>query len=257
MFSEGGAVPDPYAELAIELDRSGPVPLYYQLAQGLIGAIERGEIPPGGRLENELELAARLSISRPTIRRAIQELVDRGLLVRRRGIGTQVVQGNPLKRQLELTSLHDDLLRSGRAPKTRVLLREEIVPGQDVLDALVLPAGSSVLHLRRLRLADDVPIGLLENFLPPSFLDISKDDLAQNGLYHLLRLRGIAMKVARQTVGARAATEEEDDLFQQEGCSPVLTMSRTLYDQSGRAVEVGHHSYPAHLYSFETTVVER
>ncbi len=94
--------------LTVELDRSSPVPLYYQLAQAIEAAIRDGELAPGDRFENELALAKRLTLSRPTTRRAIQELVDKGLLVRKRGVGTQVVQ-NPVHRRVELTSLFDDL----------------------------------------------------------------------------------------------------------------------------------------------------
>ena len=67
--------------LAVELDRSSPVPLYYQLAQAIEAAIRDGDLSPGDRFENELALAKRLTLSRPTTRRAIQELVDKGLLV--------------------------------------------------------------------------------------------------------------------------------------------------------------------------------
>jgi DNA-binding GntR family transcriptional regulator len=64
------------------------------------------------------------------------------------------------------------------------------------------------------------------------------------------------MKVAKQRIGARGATEEEAELFKREPGSPVLTMSRTLYDDGGRAVEYGVHSYPPESYSFEITLVE-
>ena len=108
------------AALAVELDRSSPVPLYFQLAQAIEGAILGGELAPGDRFENELALAKRLNLSRPTTRRAIQELVDKGLLVRKRGVGTQVVQ-SPVHRPVELTSLFDDLARAGQAPTTKLL----------------------------------------------------------------------------------------------------------------------------------------
>ena len=111
-FEIGDNVP-----LAVELDRSSPVPLYYQLAQAIEAAIRDGELAPGDRFENELALAKRLTLSRPTTRRAIQELVDKGLLVRKRGVGTQVVQ-NPVHRRVELTSLFDDLARAGQEPTT-------------------------------------------------------------------------------------------------------------------------------------------
>src|ERR1700737_1729368 len=124
----GDAVP-----LTVELDRSSPVPLYYQLAQAIEAAIRDGQLWPGDRSENELALAKRLTLSRPTTRRAIQELVDKGLLVRKRGVGTQVVQ-NPVHRRVELTSLFDDLARAGQEPTTQLLdyhtgpVGEEIAP---------------------------------------------------------------------------------------------------------------------------------
>src|SRR6266487_5116041 len=80
-----------YSPASIAVDRASPVPLYYQVAQELERAIESGELVPGSRLENEIVLAQQLGLSRPTVRRAIEYLVERGMLVRRRGVGTQVV----------------------------------------------------------------------------------------------------------------------------------------------------------------------
>src|SRR3954452_4238600 len=111
-------MPEPSSIPAI--DRSSPVPLYFQLAQRLEQAIESGEVGQGARIDNELQLAAQLRLSRPTVRRAIQYLVDKGLLVRRRGVGTTVVH-TKVRRGVELTSLYDDLIRSGQRPTTRVL----------------------------------------------------------------------------------------------------------------------------------------
>ncbi|WP_157875756.1 GntR family transcriptional regulator, partial [Streptacidiphilus griseoplanus] len=117
------------AEL-ISIDRTSPVPLYFQVAARLEQLIATGELPPGTRLVNEIALAGDLGLSRPTMRQAIQHLVDRGLLVRKRGVGTQVVHSR-VRRQVELTSLHDDLLRAGRHPRTKVLsLRCEPAPDQ-------------------------------------------------------------------------------------------------------------------------------
>ena len=106
--------------LFLDIDRSSPVPLYFQIANRIEQAIADGALPPGSRLENEIAIGMALKLSRPTIRRALEELVRKGLLVRRRGIGTQVVQ-RPVRRKLELTSLYDDLSRGGQHPATRVL----------------------------------------------------------------------------------------------------------------------------------------
>ena len=118
--------------LAVELDRSSPVPLYMtRLAQAIEAAIREGELVPGDRFENELALAKRLTLSRPTTRRAIQELVDKGLLVRKRGVGTQVVQ-SPTHGRMELTSLFDDLTRAGQQPTTQILDYHTGKPGEEI-----------------------------------------------------------------------------------------------------------------------------
>lgn len=80
-----------FSALLIDIDRNGPVPLYHQIARRLEAAIRSGEMPAGTRLLNEIELGARLHLSRGTVRRAVQELADRGLVERRRGAGTRVV----------------------------------------------------------------------------------------------------------------------------------------------------------------------
>lgn len=243
-------------ELFMDLDRSGPVPLYFQVAQHLRDAIENGSLPAGSRIENEIKLAEDLGMSRPTIRRAIQELVDQGLLVRRRGVGTQVVMGK-FARTVELSSLHDDLVRDNRNPTTKVLRHQLVELDSRVAEHLGLMAGAKVLNITRLRFAEDVPFALLTNYLAPEYSDITSESLEEFGLYQLMRARGATMRVAKQSIGARAATGEECAHFQIPQHSPVLTMTRTLYDGSGKAAEFGVHSYRPDLYSFEVTLVEK
>lgn len=242
--------------LLMGIDRSGPIPLYYQISSLLETAILSGELPSGSRLENEVALSERLGLSRPTIRRAIQELVDKGLLVRRRGIGTQVVHGQ-VTRKVALTSLYEDLSGGGQHPTTRVLAIGPHEATAAVSSALGVDKGSEVLHVRRVRLADNVPVAILENYLPPQFLDFDSEQLEQHGLYQLLRARGASMRVARQTIGARRATGEESELLEIDKGGPLLTAERTAYDNSGRAVEYGQHCYRPDLYSFEMTLVDK
>lgn len=242
--------------LLIGLDRTGPVPLYFQIATGMEAAIRTGAIPAGSRLENEISIGLRLGLSRPTVRRAIQELVDKGLVVRRRGIGTQVVQGT-VTRPVELTSLYDDLTAASHAPTTHVLTSEVIPAREDVAEKLGVAVGSDVLYLRRQRGADGTPVAVLENYLPGDFLDITAEQLQERGLYQVLRARGVAIAIARQTIGARRAHADEAKLLGIADGGPVLTMTRVAFDTAGRAVEYGTHCYRPDRYSFETTLVQK
>lgn len=244
------------ASLFLGIDRSGPVPLYFQVAERIEAAIDSGELPAGARLENEIALAEQLRLSRPTIRRAIQTLVDKGLLVRRRGIGTQVVHGQ-VRRNVELTSLFEDLQKSHRAPTTLVAGIEEQEASAVVAEQLGLPLGSKVLYVKRVRMAEGVPVAILVNYLPPAFLDFSADDFTQFGLYQLFRARGVSIQVARQRISARNASADEARLLTIPENGALLTMDRTAYDSSGKAVEFGHHCYRPDLYTIETTVVDR
>jgi len=244
-------------ELFQDLDRTGPIPLYYQVSSRLEAAIRSGDIMPGARLENEIAIGERLGVARPTVRRAIQELVDKGLLIRRRGIGTRVVQGSQVIRQVELTSLFDDLRRTHQTPGTAVIKHEQIPAAPEVAAALAVAEGSGVYYLQRLRSTDGVVVALLENYLPPDLSDISAEQLEERGLYQILRSRGVAIRVAQQKIGARRAHRDESKLLKIENGGPVLTMERVAFDSSGRAVEFGHHCYRPDMYSFETTLVAK
>ena len=247
---------DPTVELELSVDRSSPVPLYFQLSQQLEAAIEHGALTPGSLLGNEIELAARLGLSRPTVRQAIQSLVDKGLLVRRRGVGTQVVHSQ-VKRPLELSSLYDDLESAGQRPATSVLVNTMVPASAEVAAALGVPEGGDVHRIERLRLAHGEPMAHLCNFLPPGLLDLDTEQLEATGLYRLMRAAGITLHSARQTIGARAATAAEADRLAEKEGAPLLTMQRVTFDDTGRAVEYGTHTYRPSRYSFEFQLLVR
>jgi DNA-binding GntR family transcriptional regulator len=257
--AESADAPDEEDQVTVtptfDIDRSSPTPLYFQLAQAIEGAITGGSLPAGSRLENEVLLAQRYGLSRPTVRRAVQELVDKGLLVRKRGVGTQVIQPH-VRRPVELTSLYDDLARGGEAPSTEVLSIERVPAPAEVAAELDLATGDEVVVLRRLRLTRGEPLALLTNYLPGRFTP-TLADLAERGLYQYLRAQGVHLRVAHQRIGARLARADEARLLEEPPRSALLTMRRTAYDDQGAAVEHGRHVYRASRYDFETTLVGR
>ncbi|MFI0938298.1 GntR family transcriptional regulator [Streptomyces sp. NPDC021020] len=244
------------AQLRLAVDRASHVPLYFQLARQLETAIEDGALTPGTLLGNEVELAARLGLSRPTVRQAIGSLVDKGLLVRRRGVGTQVVHTG-VNRPLELSSLYDDLAAAGLEPATRVLLNTAGPPPPEVAAALGLPESARVAVLRRLRLSCGEPVAYLCNYLSGDVLEPSTGELESGGLYALLRARGITLHSAQQRVGARTGTPEECGVLGEPPGAALLTVRRISYDDRGRPVEYGTHVYRASRYAFEFRLLVR
>ncbi|NED96724.1 GntR family transcriptional regulator [Phytoactinopolyspora alkaliphila] len=235
------------------VDRASPVPLYFQVAQYLENLIESGVYPPGTRLDNEILLADQLGLSRPTMRRAIEYLVDRGLLVRKRGVGTQVVQPK-VRRPVELSSLFDDLRASGREPRTEVLGFDVQHPAEAVAEALGIGVADEVYVIERLRYTGDEPLSIMRNYIPATVLKLSQEALARQGLYDLIRAAGVNLKIATQSIGGRAARAAEARLLDEKPGAPLLTMTRVAYDDAGRAIEYGSHIYRASRYTFELTL---
>jgi len=225
-------------QVKVIIDRQSPVPLYHQLAEQFSNAITVGQLQPGDAFENEIAVAERLQVSRPTVRRAIQELVDQGLLLRRRGLGTTVANSK-VHRKFELTSLYDDLVRDKRHPRTTVI-EHEIRTDKRAAAALDLTADADLLYLVRVRYAGDTPLALMKNWLPPGLSDLTREELESQGLYASLRDRGVKPRH-----------------LEIRGSQPVLTMTRMAFDPSGNAVEFGDHSYRASDYTIDLMVDER
>lgn len=242
-------------ELDVTVSQNSPVPLYYQVARQLETAISSGQLAKGAFLPSEIELSASWGISRPTARRAIQELVDQGLLVRRRGVGTQVVNAQ-LRRSASLSSLHHDLAQAGRAPGTTVLEYGSVRADEQVAAALGLSVRDQVVYLERIRLADGEPLALMRNWLVPEVVEgLTTQDLESSGLYQLLSNRRVQPHVADRVIGAKAATRSEARALQLRPGAPLVTMQVIIQDVTGRSFDFGRHVYNAEEYTVEMRVV--
>jgi GntR family transcriptional regulator len=200
-------------------------------------------------------LTSRLGLSRPTARQAIQELVKKGMLVRKRGVGTQVVRSQ-FRRDERLSSFNEDLTKAGMVPGTRLLEYSVGKLNQDVRDAIDAESvtDKTFIKIRRLRLADDVPLAILTNYLPSHF-DIKEADLTNKGLYACLRGIGVNLKIGHQRISARLMTDEEAELLDVGTPAAGLTVDRIAYDDVGQFVEFGRHLYHAAHYSIQSSLV--
>lgn len=250
--------PDMVLMPSVQPDKNSPVPLYFQIAQGISEVIRSGELVPGQRLPNEFQLSEQLGVSRPTVRQAVHQLVQQGLLIRQRGVGT-IVAGNRIPRSMALTSLFDDLAASQREPVTKVLSFAYVLATQEMAAELSVSPGDRLLFIERLRSADGSPLAIMTNYLPAALLDnsITAEDLENSGLYQLLRKQGVQLRAAEQTITARRATAREANLLGVSRTATMLTMTRLAYDTSGKPVEYGSHAYLAERYSMRVSLVSQ
>ncbi|MBF0697014.1 GntR family transcriptional regulator [Actinomyces bowdenii] len=245
------ADPSPFA-LDITIDRSSRVPLHTQISEPLAALILNGTLTPGTRLEDELSMAKRLKVSRPTARQALQHLVDRGLLKRRRGAGT-IVSPPHVHRPMELTSLLSDLVAAGHSTSTTLLDYHRHPASAEEAQHLETEPGTAVVTFERIRLADGEPIAVLRNLMPAAVAP-TEAELAASGLYDALRAHDIIPTTAKQIIGARNATPKEAELLHERRRAALLTAIRITYDQAGQVIEYGQHIYRASRYSFETSL---
>ena len=140
--------------------------LYAEIEEAIATDIARGEYRPGDQLPTEDELLQRFQVSRITVRRAIQNLVSRGLLEIRRGVGTFVLSPQIKAELTKLTGFVEDMNAAGRKATARVVSQGVIAASARVAERLQLTKGTKVMQIKRVRLADDMPISFDETYLP-------------------------------------------------------------------------------------------
>ncbi|MGV9196551.1 GntR family transcriptional regulator [Arcanobacterium canis] len=236
----------------ITLDRTSDIPLHRQISLPIEEAIIGGELTPGTLIENEIDLAQRVGVSRPTARRAMQTLVDRGLLLRKRGTGS-VVAPRAAHRPAHMPSLNTDLRNAGEHPTTQVLTYNDKLATAAIAAKLGVDVGTQVVELERLRLRNGTPMAILYNWLPVAIMP-AREDLEERGLYELLAEKGIIVASTQQTVSALRPDRREARLLAISTRQPVLTIERTAYDTTGKIIEWGLHTHRGDLYQYTSRV---
>ena len=228
-------------------DARAASPLYMQLAQKLAQAIRNDDYRPNEALPSERVLSESLSLSRVTARKAIDQLVEQGLVVRRRGSGNYIAPRleQPLSR---LTSFSDELRQRGFKPSSRWLARGCTAAAPDEQLSLGLSPGSRVARLERLRLADNVVMAYEVSVLPEQVLpDPSQVDAS---LYAHLAILGRAPVRALQRLRALNADKRLAQLLEVPTGRAVLFITRVGYLDTGQAVELTHSYCRSDYYDF-------
>jgi GntR family transcriptional regulator len=223
-------------------------PLYLKLKQAIEGAIHNQQLRQGDALPPERDFSELSGVSRVTVRKAIDSLVEEGRLVRRHGSGTFVAA--PVERMEQTisraTSFSEDMTRRGMTASTHWLNRGLYLPNSDEVMTLGLSGDCKVARLKRLRLADETPIALERASLPDDILPDPED--VDSSLYAHLTARQARPVRAIQRISACVLKPEEADLLQVPEGSAALSVQRVAFLASGRVIETTRTLYRSDLY---------
>jgi GntR family transcriptional regulator len=214
---------------------------YREIASDLRARVDAGEFAAGRLLPSEAELSVRYSVSRVTVRRALELLRDDGLLDARQGFGW-FVAGDPLRQSLgRLATIESQLAASGRKPERRILDFAFVAADRRVRAVL---GCEQVLRVRRLNVADGDPFAIVTVWCPA---DLGQADVERSPFYELLEVH---LGGATQTIGAAAASAEDARLLDILPGSPVLRCERVTTDTAGQPVLMSVYLFPGHRTEF-------
>ncbi|TWF92441.1 GntR family transcriptional regulator [Saccharopolyspora dendranthemae] len=224
-------------------------PKYWGLKQHLLDLLR--SMPPGSSIPTERSLASEFDVSRTTVRQALAELTVEGRLLRVQGKGTFAAKPKVAQR-LQLSSYTEDMRAQGRQPTSRLLEVVEEAADEELAVLLGTKAGSAVLRLRRLRLADAEPMAIETTHLPLArFRGLTAQLESGGSLYQVLRESfDVELGHAEETIETALASPEEAELLGSDVGLPMLLLSRHSFDTEGRPVEWVRSIYRGDRYKF-------
>jgi GntR family transcriptional regulator len=232
------------------LDKSSFTPMYFQIQTQLLKMIQSGRLRAGDPLPSEEELSRICGVSRMTSRQALQALKSQGFATRHKGQGSFVSQPLVEKDITHLCGFTAEMQALGIKATSRVLEAAIAPAPAEVAAQFGIAVNAPIFRLRRLRLADKLPVAIEEIRLPHDrFPGVEEIDFSRLSLYQTLRERyGIRVSRADEILEARSATRREAALLEVKVRSSLLVISRTLWSTDGLPVETAHSVYRGDRY---------
>jgi GntR family transcriptional regulator len=235
-----------------DADATLPLPRYHQIYLVLKEQLAEGRHAPDTPLPGELELAQQFGVSRVTVRTALDRLAEEGLILRQRGRGTFVrpVSAPPPARA-ELSGLLENLLSMGLKTSVRLIDLATIPAPADVADALKLEPGAPVQKAIRVRSLKGEPFSHITTFVPDSIARaFGRKELTAKPMLALLEEAGVKVSGADQTISARLADHTVAPLLEVELGAPLLAVTRVVYGEKGRPVQLLRGLYRPDRYEY-------
>jgi GntR family transcriptional regulator len=239
------------------LERSNPLPLYYQLKEVLKQQIRSGHLAPHSAIPSEPELVTSYHVSRATVRQALSELVHEGLLYRQHGKGTFVCEPRVQQTVSELTSLTEAIRRRGKSPGGFLLVSELSRGSQIIREQLALTDVEQVIRFERLRTADGIPIAYEIDYLPyPRAASIYQraKEVSNGSLYSLMLSEGLTPYIVEQHITASPALAREAEVLRISPGEAGLRFISTTFDLTGSPIEYSEIFFSGTQYDFQVTL---
>ena len=239
------------------LERSNPLPLYYQLKEVLKEQIHAGHLAPHTSIPSEPELVNSYHVSRATVRQALAELVHEGLLYRQHGKGTFVCEPRVQQTVSILTSFTEEMKRRGKRPGGILLISELVRGSETIRRQLQVTDTEQLIRFERLRTADGTPIAYETDYLPyPRAAAIygRAREVAEGSLYSLMIAEGLTPSIIEQKLSADRANKREVELLAIAPDEPGLRLFCILFEQTGAPIACSESFYVGSRYAFEVTL---
>ncbi len=234
------------------MTRPAGIPHHRRIEQALRERI--ADLQPGDRLPSDAELRAEFGVSRMTARNAMQRLADEGLIARHPGRGSFVARPPAHRRADRLMTFSQEMVRRGMTPASVVIAREVQPATPAEAATLGLDEGEPVVHLRRLRCADDRPMAVESTVLIWACAKVVLSaDLEHGSLHEALSRGGFSLRRGTGTIRSEPATAEDARLLDLEPGQPLLVERRVIADDHGRAIEATESRYPGDRYALDVT----
>lgn len=221
------------------LNSQDVIPLYQQVENVLRKKIHAGEFEPSMRLPTEAELAEEFGVSTITVKKAVLNLVDQGLLKRKQGKGTFVVSEKQSRDMRQVMSFSQVCSLNGTTPGSKTL-EQCVIPATANLQAKLETKDEKVVLIKRLRYVDGKPMALEINWFSMNFAFLLTEDLNNKSLFALIdENQKVTLFSARRSIEICYARPQESELLHIAQESPLLLVDSTVFDERGTPVFVG------------------
>jgi GntR family transcriptional regulator len=239
---------------------NGPIPLYHQMEQHLLGRLQRGDFGPGAMLPTEEQLCQSYGVSRITVRKALESLTQQGAIIRRRGIGSFATERVPSVHSVRLSGSLDEFLQSADQLRSRVLAMDVCPADAEIALALAITTGDAVTRLELISASTEGPLAHLVIYFPEAVgRQLRVEDVTSDVPIVRMVERKLSMSVVRaaQLILPDIANLKTAELLGIAEGTPILRVQRTYYTSAGQPVETAFVHYHPERYRYAVELRSR